>query len=361
MANVNELIQKMILQAKNGKIEIGDKENGIWSFFINFNMKIEGDFNVNDGGEIVPVFDVPNYDLFVKKVEEYLSVAKEFYKQDQAYFQLSNEAFEEKLFVDLMMNSTFFEQSNVYDFIDYRTELLKNEFPEGEFELGKFGEFSVVGKISKNVSNLEAPYKFEVSFYQLNGGNFTLPSVTFGGVENMIKLYAVQAKKEKQTSPVAKKLDRFFRKVNKDVEADSVEMQVSPNAVASLCVFASWARKNGFKSIEGFDFLPIRYYGNKASKIKRFSPDVIEEELENHDRDQFNMTNKLMYLFLRYGAHFKTANPEYDENKGVFEIQLKEEPEKGDNIVFDLDEFVDVSDYKKFKERFFENKATLMF
>lgn len=338
------MIQKIMNQIKKGKVEY----NGYLVLHINFATKKQGKVDILDSD--VPVIDIPDYDLFVKKVKSYLSKAYDFYKNDMSFFTLDQDEFFEKLFVDLLINATYYDTQNIYNYIDFRKEMLDNTFAEGEFDIGYFGDYVVEAKIVKNLSNLESPYRFEVGFFNKDQGWFKLPRIAFGAIDDKIYLYAVQTSKFKQTSEATKKLDRYFRKIGKGVDEQTIESNVSPNALVSLAIFNSFMRKNGYKKVIAPDYLPIRYEINKHAKINNSLPESVEEALENHDRDQFNMTNKLMYLFLRYNLHFDKANAQYDEDKGTMSIELKSQNGKG-NIIYELDEFVEVGDYQELEER----------
>lgn len=340
-------IQKILSQAQTGSIRIGDKENEMWTFFINFHTKIQGILDSEISVD-APVINIPNYELFVKKVSSYLQVAKEFYKKDKNYFGLSDESFSEKLFLDLMVSTTACEHNNIYDYIDMRMKMLEYELPQDRFLIGSLQDkFIAVSSISKLASNLEAPYKYQTEFIGENDDSFKLPNVVFGIVGDEVRVYAIQAKKAKQTSPVAKTLDRYFRKVNKDVDPESIEANVSPNALVALTIFASWARQNGYKKIVSPDFLPIRYESNRLSDLAKAIDGNVEEALEGNDRDQFNMTNKLMYVMLRYTSHFGESVAEYDDVQGLMNLTLKESKKRDDNIIYDIDAMVDVFNYKK--------------
>lgn len=340
---VDGLLKKIFEQAKSGLIKIGNKEKGEWQFFVNFLINNEGILNKKENDNCLPVINISNYESFIKKISDYLVIARNFYKQDKVYYDLDDVAFDEKLIIDLFINATYVQMSNILNFIDFRVDLLKNELKEEEFFIGRFAEYKAFGKIEKNRSNLEAPYKFKIYFENGEGDKFLLPSITFGVIDDKIYIYAVQSKKEKQTSKCAKTLDRYFRKLNKGIEEESLEHQVSPNALASFVIFSSYARKSGFNYICAYDILPIRYFSGiklDEEKNKFFT----EKELyEKHDQDQFNMTNKLMYLFLRYGFHFGEKSVSYDENQGEIGLNLTNLKLKGDNIIYDLDCFVDVS------------------
>lgn len=331
--DAKKIALKIFSQAEKGEIVFGDNSS-FWSFYAKFSANIAGE---RKEGVDCPTIDIPDFDKFAKSVEEYLSVAKNFYKEDKEYFDLSEESFEEKLFFDLIINSTAFEQKNILSFVKKRKNMLSQPLSCGEKYIGEYEGKRVYANIKKNRSNLESPYKMSFSFKN-EEGEFVLPAINFGFDGESVCLYAVQNKKEKQTSALAKKMDRYFRKLNSGVDMEDIVAEVSPNAVAALAMFASLCEKSGKKEIVAPDFLPIRY-GASFSAKERLGEDKKEEAIEKLDRDQFNITNRFMYLFLRYNFHFPSAEATYDEDKGEMALALDGRERNGENIIFTLADF----------------------
>ena len=81
--------------------------------------------------------------------------------------------------------------------------------------------------------------------------------------------------------------------------------------------------------------------GEKEFILTQEGYDTVEKELERLDLDQYNMTNKFMYLFLRYNHHFPNCTAEFDEDKGEMEMDLKDDFDFcEDNIIYDIDSAV---------------------
>lgn len=340
--DTKKIVENIFAQAEKGEIAIGDEKSGIWSFYVKFCARINGQ---NRGGFDGAIIDIPNYDLFLKKTEDYLTKAKEFYYEDKDYFELSENSFEEKLFFDLIVNSNSFEQKNILSFIDKRKNMIKETLPCGEKFIGEFEGKRLYCKISKNHSNLESPYKMTFTF-KSEEGEFVLPMVSFGKTGDYMEVFAVQNKKEKQTCVLAKKLDRYFRKLNSGVDMEDIIGNVSPNALASLALFSSLCEKGGVKEIVAPDFLPIRYNATLSAKGK-LSEEVRGDALEKVDKDQFNITNKFMYLFLRYNFHFPSSIVDYDIDKGEMTLSLNGKEKNGKNIIYSLYDVPKVNVFKR--------------
>lgn len=337
---IKKNIEKVLMQAEKGVVEIGEKENqGIYKvrFYANINGKKKE--NVDDRYLVV---DIPDYNLFLNKVEKYLDKAMAFYKKDQEYFGLSERAYIQRLFLFLMMNVSVNDASNIYDYIDQRTKMLETPLEKESFALAEISykkalstqDVWVGGSIMKNRSSLEGPYKFSMMCINRYGEQFNLPAVTFGIAGNTAYVYAVQNTKVKQDSLLAKELDRYFRKVGKGVDQEDIISNVSPNALVALTMFNAYLKKNGVEKVVAKDFLPLRYMASVDTKGKE------EEDLEKIDRDQTNITDKFMYLFLRYGHHFPSSNATYDDVKGEMELSLCGEDEQGDNIIYQMHDAV---------------------
>ncbi len=316
------VIEKIFKQAEEGLIKIEPKDKLFWRFYVRFSTNIEG----NNAGKNLncPILHIPDYKTFVEKTENYLKKAKDFYILDQDYFNLDDEAFLEKLFLDMVVNMSNIDCFNVYEYIDKRTKFLDYKPKCENFYLGELLGAQMRANISKNRSNLEAPYKFKISL-QNEEDKSTLPYITFAIIDDKAYVYAIQNAQNKNESSLSKKVDRYLRKLNKGVDMEDIVANISTNALASLVVFSSYMKEQGIKEIIAPDFLPIR----ETATLK-----------ERHDEDQYNMTNKFMYLFLRYNFHFDKCTADYDDVKNEMHMSLNNNSTQNDNIIFLLDNIV---------------------
>ena len=175
--------------------------------------------------------------MLLTRIEEYLLEARRFYKQDQQYFELNDSSFDEKLIMDLFVNATNFDLDNIERFVKKRTEMLKEKSVQCETAcLGEFLGNDIVVKISKNKSNLEGPYRFDIIFKK-DDEKFNLPRITFGRIKNQMYIYSLQGERKKQENKLAKRIDRYFRKANKGVDMeDEILSQISTNALISCLI-----------------------------------------------------------------------------------------------------------------------------
>ena len=288
-------------------------------------------FSENDF--LVPIIQIPNAETFAVLIQEYLNVAEKFYVADKNRFSLYDETLREKLILDLITNTTNYDRNNILSYIDTRTKMLKNPMQTGHYLIGETQDFSIKASLLKNPSMLEAPYRFTTYFTAENEDKFYLPTITFGVVDDTVYIYAIQAKKGKQTTPIAKKLDRHFRKVNKDVDMEDIIGQVSPNALVSLTIFLSVMQKEGIKKVVAPNFMPLRYQTNlmgEENYFKNNGKGILEEQsleeiIEKHNRQQFGITDKFTYTLLRYCHHFDGCKFDYDDIREQSVIRLSKD------------------------------------
>ena len=108
--------------------------------------------------------------------------------------------------------------------------------------------------------------------------------------------------------------------------------------------------------------MPVRYNGNKIAgyikntkpvsketsenstlveQIKKYNREKRREFLEKHNKNQFNITNKFTYLFIRYCHHFPACETIYDDARQSMIVYLSKTNEKvDDNIIYNLDKSV---------------------
>lgn len=331
------ITSKIFKQAKNGLVKIGD-EKYPWSFYSKFFSKIEGIDTTSNSS--YPTFNIPDYPKFLELVGEYLKTAKHFYSRDEVYFDLENNTdFEEKLFFDLLVNATPADMQNIFSYIKNRTEMIKVELPTGKQQIGTYNGFDVTQIVSKRFSNLESPYRFIPEFYDpVSRTTFTLPTVTFGIVNGVAQVGAIQNENKSQPNQASKKLDRHFRKVNKDVDTEDIIYNISPNALVSFTMFVSYLKSLGVTKITTTPFQPIRYNTQKHGKYAHAkTPEEIAQISEEMDRNQFNATNKVLYTFLRFAHHFEGSEAYFEDDTETMHLSTANITEPtSDNIIFDI-------------------------
>ena len=266
-------------------------------------------------------------------------IATKFYLTDKDYYDLNEQSFCEKLVLDLIVNATNFDLNNFEAYVKQRTEMLKEDLIIQEKVVGQYLGSDIMIETTKNKSNLEGPFKFNIKFDN-NLESFNLPSVCFGKIDDELFVYSIQGEKEKQTNSLSKKMDRHLRKANKDVDMeDEILSQVSVSALASLTIFLTYFKNQGVKKITAQNFMPLRYdskYQTQMLKLKEEQKNKFEEE---HDRNQFNITNRFFNTLIRYAHHFN-EDFDYDDVCDKLELKLKNNKKNSENILFDIENSV---------------------
>lgn len=350
------VVEKIFNQAKKGVVTIGDDDRGHWTFYTRFYNNINN--NNNSTNSAYPTIKITDYPLFLNETTQYLNTAKKFYSRDQDYFDFSDESFPEKLFLDLIVNGTSTDFDNIIPYINNRTRMLETPISTGRFDLGTYGDLNLVGIITKRFSNLEGPYRFIPVFENpATQEEFRLPTVTFGVVDDRATIFAMQNEDTKQVNQLVKKLDRYFRKVNKDVDPEDIIANVSPNAVVSLTMFIEYLKQNGITNITAPTLMPVRYNANLVAKLNRYKNTKEKSTaVWEHDRNQFNITNKLSYLMLRYAHHFNNSKADFDDITQTMQLEVNPQTSRTDNVIHDIAAAVK---YQRLQQRPKNEKATM--
>ena len=354
--SLQEIVTEYFDDASHGCVTLEtNTDNHPWKFGVHFYTNIEGKSSACDN--LVPEVQIPNYTAFLAAIDTYLSHAKEFYFDDQDYFDLTDKGFTKKLISDIFASATNYDLHDIIPYIETRTKLLKNQLPPEQFELGSINGATISAKIKKNRSNLEGPYNMEF-FAEKNKELYPLPSVTFGIADNNVYVYAIKYfdskhidAKTKQTihtivdgkpvldTPFKQDMQEFLHGITRNSHAKGVERNVSPNSLVSLSLFLSFLKDSPTTEIVAPNFMPIRYETNRSAVEQRAHKNhlSVDEQFEKHDNDQNNITNKFMYLFARYNHHFPECELDYDEIREEMRLSLAKTKSTGENLIYQLD------------------------
>lgn len=340
--STKEILIEILKQSAKGfvNIETVDK-NGSWSFDVNFLTNYQNTLKENPTG--LPVLKIQNFDTLVAHIDNYLKSAIPFYANDKKYFELDSENHKKKLILDLFINATPQDFENFLPYLNARTSMLETNINPGEFLLGEYDGLKVISQITKNCSNLEAPFDMEIIFSD-NQDNYKLPKITFGiDDKNIVNIYSIQHAKNLQKNSLYKKLDRHIRKLNKNVEPESDIANISPSSLVALTIFISKFEQMGINKFAFHTNMPIRYQSHLSLLSRKTgNEDFAQTEA---DRIEFNTTNRLLYTAQRFCHHFPNSNAEFDDITGILYLKantlmtnknLSENPYLANNIVYDI-------------------------
>ena len=352
-----EILDNFFSEAQSNTVFLKvNSDSHPWKFGIQLFANIEGKSNATN--DEAPVVEIANYKKFIEHIDRYLSIAQPFYIAEKDYFDLTEDSYKKKLIADLFASATNFDFYDILNFIDIRLTQLQNTLPADIFELGNLNGSTISARIKKNPSNLEGPYNMEI-FASKKDEIFPLPSVTFAIANDNVYVYAIKYTDTKSVDPKTKEvlhtvidgkpvldtkfkedMNSYFHTITLNSHAKGVERNVSPNSLVSLAMFLSFFKNAGVKEVIAPDFMPIRYSTNKEAIINKSSheSELLEERLEKHDNDQNNITNKFMYLFLRYNRNFPENEIEYDDMRQEMRMKLSPTKTFGENLIYQIDQ-----------------------
>lgn len=388
--NLKNLLIELFKEAKNGKeIVYCDKlfpeDNSFFTYYSKFYVSISSGLpkeildeiqteNSKYNHSTYATIVIPDFDSFVKTVEDYLAEAREFYKEDIEYLGMTTvpDQFDKKLILDLLKNVNISDCHNIYNYIQTRTKFLKTKVETDRKLIGEFDGLKIYNQVYANTkvhSSLEGPYTSKYYIVNQEGCVYDLPKVLFGDDGENVYLFAIQREKKKQLSDLSdkqicqakldekldKKLDRYFRKVNKNVDLGSEIAKVPPTALVSLTLFCSELLGKNKTNVIFPGFMPIRYQATRNSVLKKAqTKEQARELIQKHDENQYNMTNRFNLLLERFCHHFKDSELEFDDVLLNTYLKLRTQKERTDShILYELTDCINhKNNFKNEKEPF---------
>lgn len=336
------LFKELVNEAACGKLTFETERYGNWIYNSQFFSEIEN--QSNNHNNLSPVLKVHDYKHLINQLEEYINIASRIYYEEKQEDDLTEDGFHKFLMYMLIANCSNYDLENFSSFVEKRTQILKNKEHNKKINLPYLNNHKFTVAICDTPSNLEAPNKFTPVLKNEDGSRFVLPSITYGFYDDKAYIGAIQGLKGKQTNEASRKMDRYFRKLNNGVNMEEIEGNVSPNAVASLTIFNAYLKSKNINKIVAPCFLPVRAETPRRSLLVKSqkNPDSYNEEwlnlrLDEKDKEQFNATNKFMYLFKRYCYHFTDSDCWFDDHKQEMQTILNKQTKTSDNIIFNLD------------------------
>ena len=187
-----------------------------------------------------------------------------------------------------------------------------------------------------------------------------MPRIAYGISDGTAFIYGIQGYNEKDESPDIKRVNRQRYKINETerLPKDYVNLYLKqePYAYMSLFVFLSMLKQKGIDRVEMLAYLPQRYETKEKrleaeidelekeilgeqlkAKEKREQLRRVEQEVNNHQRIQYNITNK----FLAYMSRMTCDIPGIemietpDENNSGLVVDISQmKVTKEENIIF---------------------------
>ena len=355
--STQDILNNLLTEASTGTVLLETTTPGQpWKFGVHFYSNIEGISNALDNS--VPELQISNYNAFIKQLEKYLSLARNFYKSDKEYFELTDTSYTKKLISDLFASATNYDFHDFINYLNIRTSQLQPLQLKNNFNIGSLNTATISARIKKNSSNLEGPYNMEL-FAQNKTEFYPLPTITFGIANKNLYIYAIKYTNTKVIEPETQKpvstivdgkpvldtafkndMQDYFHLITQNSQAKGVERNISPNSLVSLALFLSLFKNSDIQNVIAPDFMPIRYDTNLSAIQNRIYKNGtnLDEQLNKHNNNQQNITNKFMYLFLRYNRCFPECEIYYDDLHQEIHMKLSPTKTKGDNLIYKIDQ-----------------------
>lgn len=332
-----EILQEVLSEAENGCVKLKTTDlDSSWKFYVKFLTNYR---NREEVPSLLPVLKVASVEDLAKRFDSYLPDAKHFYRLEQEYWGLDNDNFKKKLIFDIFVSASPMDFENIYGYIDLRHQMILNKCSKNLRFLGEYMGLDVCCEINKSASNLEAPYRMKIMLSN-DEDTFELPRITFGFDNNKnVHVFAIQNKPTKEKTPLYKKLDRHFRAVNKDVPPEEDIANISPSALVAFTIFSTYMENCGFKNYKVHSYMPLRYQSHLNRVLYKSGKE--EEAEQEADRIEFNATNKLINVMLRFQHHFPKTQLFFDDNDNTLSLVVDTKEKDKNNIISNIAEIVE--------------------
>jgi len=330
---------------------------------------------VTDEKDVIVNGDLPIINLKNKNLELFKDILAEYVR---TYFAseknwanpITNCNSEEEKIVHaiatLWLNATYGDYENPIQFISRYAQFVKDK---------TFDEFCDGIKINKvqTLRNCEIEIKkaeqeefqetpdaiiFTIQIKDKEGKKIEkkLPRIAYGIADSKAYIYGIQGYPIQEDDPEMKKINRNRYKVNnmENIPEDYINVykKQEPYAYISLFTFLVMLKEKGITTVIMPSYLPLRYEGKEiglmerarelteqveTSKERKEALKQIEHEVNNHQRVQYNITNK----FLSYMSRMECDVPGIeikqmpDENNLGMVIDIsKMNPDEESTIIF---------------------------
>ena len=337
--NLKNTFKNLINDGATGIINIPAEEFGDWQYYSKFFAQIDGKNNISST-EDAPIVKIPDFDTFFPIYEEYISLARKYYKKYKEYDEYTDDGYDKFLTYTLLVSCTNYDFENFTDYVQKRIKMLKLAERETKKFITTYNNHKLYIQINKLSPNLEAPTQFTPILENQDGSHYLLPSISYGLYDDKAYIASVQGERGKQLGEAARKMDRYFRKLNNGIQTDEIEGEVSPSALASLTIFNAYLKSKNINKITAPSFMPLRAAAARTllySCEKDYSTEQFSKEIEIRDAQQYRATNKFMYLFPRYCYHFSESDCYFDDITQEMKTIIKNQSKENDNIIYDLD------------------------
>lgn len=325
--NILDIFYKNVVpEATTGRIDCNFYYNLAFSTKI-VDENIQYWANINDESLLIPTLIIKDKSLFDKLLIEYVNLAMDFYDfdcwdddiTDYKMYDEDKRICQEKVILSLLFaNATIEDFNNPCEYLRKRINFINNDIT-GLYNLGYFdyfqGDLSI--SIEKDVINNETPYQIIIIVTSNNGEEFEFPRVKFGISDDTVYIYAIQNKINENNS-FCKKINRTLYKIgegfNEEYEVDGENLKdITSSFLVVLNMCISFLEKFEYNNIVVPSCLIERWNAKSiANTLKSLHAkmDIIDKNklVEEQNKLQMNLTNKLIRTFLRLGCHYNNID-----------------------------------------------------
>ncbi len=334
--NIEKSFKSFVKKSTNESFKIDLDDEYKIDYYISLNYIIEEKHITGDLNN--PTLKIDNLNIFIEKLTQLMNLMGKFHFDDKAYFEFNDETFLNYLLVSCFSNMNESDLNSPLSYLDRQINAYSNAY---EFDNKEVGYFVLKGKnisinnfTQKNKASMEAPL-YTQFYFSYEGERYLLPKIHYYIVGNKCFIMGIQNNKKKQDNTLSKNMDRYLRKLDKGLDhlAKSengevlTEKDISPSFLAALTLFI--ASNKNISSFYFPDYLPLRYM-NKIGLLNQKG-----ESLEEADRIQTNITNKLLLTASRITLHFDCSNISLNGD-GFLQLEFDSRQKSKDNIITDL-------------------------
>ena len=332
---INSFYYHIAPDASRGKMLTN---NGIYNICYNTYVPSEGiEYRYDKDDIFVPTLIINNKDEFDKCLCEYVSVASDFYNDN-----------ENLIMAMLFLDATNEDFTNPIEYIKRKTKFILDTSMDSlkkgvNLGYSKLLDGNIYVRLSKDEVMYETPYVLETMVYN-STGSYNFPSVSIGIADDKAYIYSIQKRSlSMQNSIYEKRINRVLYKIGEgfDASVDNFEKYDVGNLkdVSASFVVISSLILGILEQLNIHDIIipsvRIVRWNNKSIYndmlfVKSGYKTSIRNELEDKIiRNQSNITDKFLRTFLRTAYHFDgldvTSYPfELDSNLRLYnEFDLK--------------------------------------
>lgn len=337
MRSLNEVLEEINLEARNGVVDCGLKH---WIYYSVYDNK-DGEYVYENvlkkyRNVVPPCLKIGDREGLLEVIGEYLEIAESFY--DELDYDRVEDV-DKYTIATVLSNMMVDDFSKPIEFFKKRISFLQDDTLKRfkrcrDIGYSKVFDANIEVELIKEAIFMETPYAFSINIvkYTEDGRkmSYPLPLLRFAICEDKAYFYAIQKDQDidlpddKEYISFSKKIRRKMYSIGKGLSESertntSIENinEVSPWAVIALTITLGLLKSLGIKDVLAFPLLINRYNSNviysfEELKVLKDKNEEIYKDIKEHllfiaeniDNIQENITDKFIRTFRRVAYHF---------------------------------------------------------